>query len=312
MTRIITLSSLLLLTFSLFSQHSIVTIFSDEGEKFYLYVDGEQINDLAKSRVSDVRYSQEYSNLRIEFEESNIPSIKKNFALKDIDGNYQKSVLVIKQNNKGQYKLRVNSFAVYENELVVAEQSANYEVVDEESAEVVANFSISVSDENTNTKGTNGVNMNVSTSSTTTTTNENVSMSMNVSGVSATSSSTSIHTETSYSESSSSGGSVQAAPKKASRCDYATSSADFSKIKNNISANNFEDTKLTVAKDIIKSKCLTAMQIHDVMKLFNFEDNRLELAKYAYNYVFDKDNYYEVYKAFQFNSSIDMLKESIE
>ena len=48
------------------------------------------------------------------------------------------------------------------------------------------------------------------------------------------------------------------------------------------------------------------------MKLFSHESTRLEFAVFAYDYAYDKDNYYKVYKAFEFEMSIDELKEKAE
>jgi hypothetical protein len=48
------------------------------------------------------------------------------------------------------------------------------------------------------------------------------------------------------------------------------------------------------------------------MKLFSFEATKLEFAKYAYNKVSDKENYYLVNDAFQFESSIEELNENIK
>ncbi|MCX7728498.1 MAG: DUF4476 domain-containing protein [Bacteroidia bacterium] len=47
------------------------------------------------------------------------------------------------------------------------------------------------------------------------------------------------------------------------------------------------------------------------MKLFSFEETRLEFAKYAYSKVIDKENYYQVNDAFQFENSIEELNNSI-
>ena len=74
---------------------------------------------------------------------------------------------------------------------------------------------------------------------------------------------------------------------------------------------NFDDTKVTVAKQFIKNNCLTSSQIYRLLKVIDFEDSRLDLAKYAYKYVFDPQNYYKVNDAFNFSDSIDELNKFI-
>jgi hypothetical protein len=46
--------------------------------------------------------------------------------------------------------------------------------------------------------------------------------------------------------------------------------------------------------------------------MFDFEDTRLDFAKFAWEYVYDKDNYYLVNDAFEFELTIDELNEFLE
>jgi hypothetical protein len=56
---------------------------------------------------------------------------------------------------------------------------------------------------------------------------------------------------------------------------------------------------------------LTSAQITDIMRLFSFESSRLEIAKFAYNYVVDPQRYFMVNNAFSFSSSVDDLNRFI-
>lgn len=76
---------------------------------------------------------------------------------------------------------------------------------------------------------------------------------------------------------------------------------------------DFDDNKLRVAKQIIKQNaCLTVNQLVGILKLFDFERNKLELAKFAYHYVYDIENYYKVNNVFDFDSSIKKLDAYIK
>ena len=57
---------------------------------------------------------------------------------------------------------------------------------------------------------------------------------------------------------------------------------------------------------------LNSEQIKEMMLLFNFEANRLEVAKAAHNRCVDKNNYFLLNDAFQFESSVEELNESIK
>jgi hypothetical protein len=96
------------------------------------------------------------------------------------------------------------------------------------------------------------------------------------------------------------------------RCASSMAPASFSKAKENISSNSFEDSKMTVAKQVTKANCMTAAQIVEVMGLFSFEDSKLQYAKYAYDFCYNQGDYYEVNSAFTFESSIEDLNQYLE
>jgi hypothetical protein len=97
-----------------------------------------------------------------------------------------------------------------------------------------------------------------------------------------------------------------------SRCPVAMSTSEFTEAMESIKSKSFEDTKLTTAKQICKSSCMTADQIRDINKSFGFEESRLEFAKYAYDYVYDASKYYKVNDSFQFEMTIEELDEYLQ
>lgn len=95
-------------------------------------------------------------------------------------------------------------------------------------------------------------------------------------------------------------------------CDWPVDKPAIDQMKKSISSKSFEDSKMTLAKQATRGKCLTAEQVKEIMGLFTFEDSKLEYAKFAYDFTYDVDNYYIVNDAFTFESSIDDLNEFIE
>lgn len=91
----------------------------------------------------------------------------------------------------------------------------------------------------------------------------------------------------------------------------AMSSLDFTDYLNAIRSKTFEDSKLSTAKAPLSGQYLTAKQIKQVMQVFTFEDSRLEFAIFAHKRCVDPSNYYQVYDAFEFELSIDDLQEAI-
>jgi hypothetical protein len=82
-------------------------------------------------------------------------------------------------------------------------------------------------------------------------------------------------------------------------------------MKKSVGSKTFEDSKLTVSKQVINNNCLLADQVREIMMLFTFEDSKLDFAKYAYGRTYDLGNYYKVNDAFTFESSIDDLNSYI-
>jgi len=94
-------------------------------------------------------------------------------------------------------------------------------------------------------------------------------------------------------------------------CAMPMNPADFSSMKETIRSKSFEDTKFTIAKQVLQNNCLTAAQVKEVMQLFDFENTKLDYAKFAYAHTYDQGNYFKVNDAFEFENSVDDLNRSI-
>ena len=79
-----------------------------------------------------------------------------------------------------------------------------------------------------------------------------------------------------------------------------------------ITNESFDSSKLTLAKQVVSSNPMSANQILGICKLFSFESNKLEFAKYAYGFCVDRNRYYLVNEAFSYDSSKRELNEYIQ
>lgn len=86
---------------------------------------------------------------------------------------------------------------------------------------------------------------------------------------------------------------------------------DFSDAKEQIKKEWFENSRVSVAKQVIDGYNFTTSQVKEIMNLFTFEDNKLEIAKYAYMKTVDRQNYYQLNDALTFQSSKDELARFI-
>lgn len=87
---------------------------------------------------------------------------------------------------------------------------------------------------------------------------------------------------------------------------------DFEQLKQTIKSEAFNDTKQSVAKQMITNNYFSSAQVKEIVQLFNFENSKLDIAKYAYKYTVDKNNYYNLLDAFAFNSSKNELLQYIQ
>lgn len=86
---------------------------------------------------------------------------------------------------------------------------------------------------------------------------------------------------------------------------------DFAALRATIQNQNFDDTRLTIAKQALQNRMLSANQVAELVSLFTFESNKLDFAKYAYQSTYDKDRYFIINNEFTFSSSIDDLNNYI-
>ncbi|RYY38784.1 MAG: DUF4476 domain-containing protein [Chitinophagaceae bacterium] len=70
---------------------------------------------------------------------------------------------------------------------------------------------------------------------------------------------------------------------------------------------NFDNTKMTIARDALSSNRVSVAQVKQLMQQFTFDSDRLELAKAAYPRCTDKNNYFQLSDAFEFSSSKESL-----
>jgi hypothetical protein len=89
------------------------------------------------------------------------------------------------------------------------------------------------------------------------------------------------------------------------------SDADFNQAKESLKNEWFENTRVSSAKQLIDRNYFTSWQVRDMLMLFTFENNRLDIAKYAYSKTVDKTNYTIMNDAFKMNKNKEELNAFI-
>lgn len=89
------------------------------------------------------------------------------------------------------------------------------------------------------------------------------------------------------------------------------SNSDFNQAKETLRREIFENTRVNLAKQIIDVNYFTANQVTEIVNMFTFENNKLDIAKYAYKKTTDKNNYYLINAVFNYSNSKDELARFI-
>ncbi len=314
-----------------------LTIFSEDGNRFFLILNGVRQNETARTNVRIEELPQPYYNCKIIFEDKSFNDISKNaLMLTDADGIHQDVTYKIKADNKGKQVLRWQSFVPAQQNMVRPSNCSVYrfgnpnqvifgpDMVETETTTVVTERNRGNSGGlNMNVGGAGvGLNMNIG--------GGGVGVNMNVGGSGVgvnvqfdepqinsqqtiTTSRTTTTTTTSptrqnqqvyYDEP------AQAVQSCVNT--YAMNARDFDAAKQTIKNENFDETRLDIAKQIGSSNCLNTNQIIDICSLITFEASKLEFAKFAFDHCVDPRNYFKVSNSFTFSSSKQELNSYIQ
>jgi hypothetical protein len=86
---------------------------------------------------------------------------------------------------------------------------------------------------------------------------------------------------------------------------------EFRQVLQAIDKEWLETNKLKSATQVVRTNSLTSAQVKQLVLMFSFESNKLELAKQAYANTVDKKNYYILNDAFSFDGSKNELNRYI-
>ncbi len=88
--------------------------------------------------------------------------------------------------------------------------------------------------------------------------------------------------------------------------------SEFGDFRNGISSKSFSGTMKTVLKQGMEDRCIEVYQVKELMSMFSFETDKIEMAKFLYDFTMDKQNYYKVNDVFGFSSSVDELNDYLQ
>ncbi|MDI9256645.1 MULTISPECIES: DUF4476 domain-containing protein [Flavobacterium] len=314
MIKKITLTAFLCISALSFAQLGPVghlTIFSEDGDKFTLILNGEVINDTPQTNLRVEDLNQPYYNAKIKFENSALADItKNNLMLTDVDGVFSDVTYKIRRDKNNKTKMKMNYFSSIpvrpdfippsNVHVIHYGQPQPRPVVVQQTTGGVTQTTTTTT---TQTGGTAvGVGVNVGG------VNMGISINDSMGGGAVTQTTTTTTT-------SSVGGTRPVdyeEPVRGCNGRSCMTAANFNAALATIKKQSFEDTRLKTAKQVITANCLNVDQIMQIANTFNFEDNKLEFAKYAYDYCIEPRNYFKLNGIFSFSSNVDELSDYVQ
>jgi hypothetical protein len=269
-----------------------LTIFSEDGDKFFLILNGEKQNEAAQTNLRVEDLPQPYYNAKIVFKDSTIPSISKNnLMITNAEGMFRDVTYKIRKDKAGKMKLNYYSDI---------EVTPNYIPP---AGVTVYHFGqpngVIQTTTTTTTGNTVGANVNVNGL------NMNVTITDPIGTTSSTTTTTTSTSGTGYSNNNNN-------ESNSRNCNsWPMGQSSFTAAKKTIADASFEDSKLSTAKSVATSNCLSCDQIVDICNLFGFEDSKLAFAKFAYKHCTDTKNYFKVNNVFSFDSSKEDLNKFV-
>jgi hypothetical protein len=294
-----------------------VILFTDNGEKFTAIMNGLRMNEEPATHVKMTDLTGEFYKLKVIFAD---PSLgEKTFNLNLSMNAGMETTCNITKNKKGEYVLRYMG-SVPIAEAAPAPAGTKTVVYSENLPPETTPAKQTVTHQTTTTTTQSGTTDNVSFNMGMNVGETGGNISINVSGMDpnmTTQQTTVTHTTTTTTTTS--GAPVPPPPPPSYLpgytgpigCPMPLSPGEFSDLKRSISSKTFEDSKMTIAKQVVGNSCLLSSQVKELMMLFTFEESRLDFAKFAYGRTYDIGNYYKVNDAFTFESSIDELNQFI-
>ena len=91
-------------------------------------------------------------------------------------------------------------------------------------------------------------------------------------------------------------------------CRNLITTQEMDRLIQTIRSRNSERTKLSIARDAVSSGSILAEDLKRLLQQLDYESTQVEFAKFAYEYVCDKEHFYYIYDLFRFDSSVQELE----
>lgn len=313
--RFILFISCVMLFNNVFGQSSNAILFTENGERFTIILNGVRQNTEPETNVKVTGLNAEFYKLKVIF--TNTMLGEKNFNLYLNHGT--ETSYSIRKNSKGEYVIRlVSEVPMAEAPTASPSQTIIVYADNPAAAPQVGTVTQTTITETTTATQPQDDNVNINMGVHVSGDGGNISISASgMNGEDEKAHTTVVHTTTTTTHTVTSHPAPVRPPSYLPGytgpigCPVPMSPGEFSDFKSAISAKTFEDTRMSIAKEGLSDHCMLSSQVKEVMLLFTFEENKLDFAKYAYDHTYDIGNYFKVNNAFTFENSTEELNQYI-
>ena len=286
-----------------------LTIFSQNGDNFFLYLDGVKQNDIPQSKIRIEKVTDLYYNAKIVFNNSSYAPVSKNVLfISDGDDNLMDASYRIRRDKTGKPRLNFYSMKNIQPAFIVPPGMSVYNLAtpgSDISLVTSKKSSPRITGVITNIKITDPSSSSISSDRTASAGNPTkkspdktmpatvVILAGNKAvDIAKHKDTTTLKTDT--------------------RCEgWPMAEGDLAAAKKRIEQTGKEEEMLAAAQDLVTTNCLMSNQVSEVCGWFKLESSKLAFAKYAYKYTLDRKNYAEVSKAFTLETSRKELNRFI-
>jgi hypothetical protein len=271
-----------------------LTVFSEAGERFFLILDGERQNDKPKARVQVASLSRPYYKGRIIFEDDKLKEVDQLMQLEGVDPGYNDVTYVVKKKTR-----KGRTYYVASGYSFLPISPAPKPGVDPEAEQDPTPEGIPATDPILKIEPTVEPTPNIGPEKKPKHIIHKVYEPDHMV----------IHPSKEPKRM------PKPAPAPAPKPAPTLEAMNMTRFNSNIAAitsEAFENTKLTMAKIMLKNNALSTPQLATLIGAFSFESNKLELAKLAYPKLTDKDSFTDIMSAFSFTSSKEELMKLVK
>lgn len=301
-----------------FSQSNL-TVFNNDGKQFYVILNGIKQNSVPQTNVYVSGIKNGSYSVKLIFADGITTDINKNFF---IDEPSDITTRVVFKDGKGKLQLIGHvptTGAIQEESAVVYRPNDAAVYTDATTVNqtiTTTNSTTTTTNSSNNSGNVNGetINMNVGINDGGTTQGMNVNINVNdpmLNTQSTNSSMQQTHTTTTTTVTTT-GTQTQVKPTTGTSQINSTAPAQITcknilenadKMAEDLKDLMMDEDRVTAIKLDLEKYCLTASQAYKLVETLNFEDNRLEVAKYLYDRMIDKDKANVLFPLFNFDSS---------